>query len=250
MDCHPPPSLCTGIVQTGSTLHGPTPSTFMKLRGSNRHTLTFFIGGRLEGLSTQAGRKPAGWLGRRIPESGTPPTTQTSSFLNQCIGVTSHRYLLEFEGLFTQGWRPGQTFVESVGVIFEMDSSDWSNGIPYHIFDTRPDIEFTIEGVGTSGSDGHLTNNLRGCYDSTGRAQRQRHQGQPGRRQQRGGRGEAAGGAEAGCGRGEGPHVPARGEAYHMLPLMCWWSPTSANITEYHRMSHTGILAQHQKLTT
>ena len=35
-------------------------------------------------------------------------------------------------------------FGESVGVIFEMDSSDWSNGIRYHIFDTRPDTEFKV----------------------------------------------------------------------------------------------------------
>jgi hypothetical protein len=45
-------------------------------------------------------------------------------------------------GLFTQGWRPGQTFGESVGGIFAMDSSDWSNGIRYHTFDTKSDTEF------------------------------------------------------------------------------------------------------------
>ena len=57
-------------------------------------------------------------------------------------GVTSHPYLLEIEGLFTQGCRPGRTVGESVGGIFGMDSSDWSNGIRYHTFDTRPDTEF------------------------------------------------------------------------------------------------------------
>ena len=31
--------------------------------------------------------------------------------------------------------------VESVGGIFEMDNSDWSSRIRYHIFDTRPDTE-------------------------------------------------------------------------------------------------------------
>ena len=51
-------------------------------------------------------------------------------------------YLLEIEGLFTQGWRPGRTVGESVGGILEMDSSDGLNGIRYHIFDTRPDTEF------------------------------------------------------------------------------------------------------------
>jgi len=58
------------------------------------------------------------------------------------VGVTCHPYLLEIEGLFTQGWRPGRTVGESVGGIFEMDSSDWSNGIRYHTFDTRPNTEF------------------------------------------------------------------------------------------------------------
>jgi len=64
--------------------------------------------------------------------------------LKLSVGVTSHPYLLEFEGLFTQGWRPDRTFGESVGVIFVMDSSDWSNGIRYPIFDTRPDTEFKV----------------------------------------------------------------------------------------------------------
>jgi len=58
------------------------------------------------------------------------------------VGVTSHPYLLEIEGLFTQGWRPGRTVGESVGGMFKMDSYDWSNGIRYHTFDTRPDTEF------------------------------------------------------------------------------------------------------------
>ena len=53
-------------------------------------------------------------------------------------------YLLEIEGLFTQGSRPGRTVGESVGGILEMDSSDWSNGIRYHIIDTRPDNEFKV----------------------------------------------------------------------------------------------------------
>ena len=56
--------------------------------------------------------------------------------------TTSPSYLLETEGLFTQGSRPGRTVGESVGGILEMYSSDWSNGIRYHVFDTRPDTEF------------------------------------------------------------------------------------------------------------
>jgi len=58
------------------------------------------------------------------------------------VGVTCHAEILEIEGLFTQGSRPGQTVGESVDGILAMDSSDWSNGIRYHIFDTRPDSDF------------------------------------------------------------------------------------------------------------
>jgi len=45
--------------------------------------------------------------------------------LELSVGVTCHPYLLEIEGLFTQGWRPGRTVGESVDGILEMDSSDW-----------------------------------------------------------------------------------------------------------------------------
>ena len=38
----------------------------------------------------------------------------------------------------------GRALGESVGGIFEMDSSDWSNGIRYHTFSTRPDTEFNL----------------------------------------------------------------------------------------------------------
>ena len=56
--------------------------------------------------------------------------------------MTSHAEILEIEGLVTQGSRPGRTVGESVGGILETDSSDWSNGIRYHIFVTRSDTEF------------------------------------------------------------------------------------------------------------
>jgi len=64
--------------------------------------------------------------------------------LKLSVGVTGHPYLLEIDGLFTQGPRPGRTFGESVGGILEMDSSDWSNRIRYHTFDTRSDAEFEM----------------------------------------------------------------------------------------------------------
>jgi hypothetical protein len=58
------------------------------------------------------------------------------------VGVPWNAYLLETESLFTPGSRPGRTVGEPVGGIFYMDCSDWSSGIRYHIFDTRPDTEF------------------------------------------------------------------------------------------------------------
>ena len=58
------------------------------------------------------------------------------------VSVTSHAYLLEIEGLFTQGSRPDRTVGKSVGGMLETHSSDRSIGIRYHIFDTRPDTEF------------------------------------------------------------------------------------------------------------
>jgi len=62
--------------------------------------------------------------------------------LKLSVGLTGQVYLLEIEGLFTQCSRPGRTVGGSVGGIFEMDSSDWSNGIQYQILGTRPDTEF------------------------------------------------------------------------------------------------------------
>jgi len=58
------------------------------------------------------------------------------------VGVTRDAYLLEIEGLFTQGSRPGRTLGGLVGGIYEMDRSDWSCGIRYQNFDTRSDTEF------------------------------------------------------------------------------------------------------------
>ena len=69
--------------------------------------------------------------------------THSFSFqLKLSVGVTRDAYLLEIEGLFTQGSRPGRTFGESVGAISEMYSSDCSNGIRYQTFATRSDTEF------------------------------------------------------------------------------------------------------------
>ena len=70
----------------------------------------------------------------------TRPDTEFK--LSVGVPFPGNAYLLEIEGLFTHGSRPGWTVGESVGGIFQMDISDWSNGIRYHIFDTRPDTEF------------------------------------------------------------------------------------------------------------
>ena len=58
------------------------------------------------------------------------------------VGGTCPSYLLEIGGLLTQGRRRRRTVGEPVGGILKMDSSDWSNRIRYHIFDTRLDTEF------------------------------------------------------------------------------------------------------------
>jgi len=57
------------------------------------------------------------------------------------VGVTRDAYLLQLEGLFPQGSRPGRTFGKSVGGMFEMYNSDWSNGIRYQNCDTTSEIE-------------------------------------------------------------------------------------------------------------
>ena len=58
--------------------------------------------------------------------------------------MTGHPEILEIEGLLTQGLRPGRTLGESVDGTSEMDSSGWSNGIRYHMFDTRPNTDFNL----------------------------------------------------------------------------------------------------------
>jgi len=69
-------------------------------------------------------------------------TSRRRLALKLSVGRACPFYLLEIEGLLTQGSRPGRTFGESVGGILEMDSSDWSSGIRHHVFDTRSDTEF------------------------------------------------------------------------------------------------------------
>ena len=48
----------------------------------------------------------------------------------------------EIEGLLTQESRPGQISAGRRCRIFDLDCSDWSNGLRYHNFDNRSDTEF------------------------------------------------------------------------------------------------------------
>ena len=66
----------------------------------------------------------------------TNDSTEVES-LKLSVGVMGNAFLLETEGLFTQGWRPGRNSGEPVGGMFELDSSDWTNGLR---FDTIPSI--------------------------------------------------------------------------------------------------------------
>jgi hypothetical protein len=79
------------------------------------------------------------WVARRA--GGASHKLPSRSF-TLSVSVPGNAYLLEIEGLLTQGSRPGWTVGESVGGNFKMDSSDWSNGIRYHVFDTTSDTEF------------------------------------------------------------------------------------------------------------
>ena len=77
-----------------------------------------------------------------------PTVAALNSALKLSVSVTGHAYLLEIEGLFTQGSQAGRTSGESVGGIFEMESTDWSNGIRYHLLAPSPS---TIRNTGFGG---------------------------------------------------------------------------------------------------
>ena len=64
-------------------------------------------------------------------------TRPDNEFFELSVGVACDAYLLEIEGLLTQGSRPGRTSGGSVGEVSEMDRSDWSCGIRYQNFDTE-----------------------------------------------------------------------------------------------------------------
>jgi len=60
------------------------------------------------------------------------------------VGGTCPSDLLETEGIFTHDSYPGRTVGKPVGGIFEMDSTDWSNGIRQRTFNAKPDTEFKV----------------------------------------------------------------------------------------------------------
>jgi len=53
-------------------------------------------------------------------------------------------FFSKIEGLLTHESRPGRISAGRRGQIFDLDCSDWSNGLRYHNFDTRPDTEFNL----------------------------------------------------------------------------------------------------------
>jgi len=101
----------------------------------------------LPGQAARSGRRPRA-PGRRSHPAGPlaysfVSSTQRLRSLTLSVTLTIQGHFLEVEGLLTQGSRPGRTVGGSVGEIFEMDCSDWSNGIQYQIFDTGPDTGLT-----------------------------------------------------------------------------------------------------------
>jgi hypothetical protein len=79
-------------------------------------------------------RLPVGRGERVRPPHGTGTLNSVSALLVTLISSKSRVYSFKYRVPVGQ----------SVGGIFEMDSSDWSNGIRHHIFDTRPDTEFKV----------------------------------------------------------------------------------------------------------
>jgi hypothetical protein len=69
-----------------------------------------------------------------LPNHPNDPTYPSENAqLKFSVGLTG----LEIEGLLTQGSRPGRTGGGSVGGMYDMYCSDWSNGIQYQVFDTE-----------------------------------------------------------------------------------------------------------------
>jgi hypothetical protein len=86
-----------------------------------------------------------GILRRSISNAITRGFHMSTFRLKLSVGGICPPDLLEIEGLLTQGSRRHRTVCESVGGTFETGSSDWSNRIRHHSFDTRPDLSLTCD---------------------------------------------------------------------------------------------------------
>jgi hypothetical protein len=64
--------------------------------------------------------------------------------LNSVSGRLVSLISSKLEGLLTQESRPGRISAGRRGRIFDLDCSDWSNGLRHHNFDTRSDTEFKV----------------------------------------------------------------------------------------------------------
>ena len=65
-----------------------------------------------------------------------------SACIELSVGVTCYADSLETEGLFTQESRPVRISAGRRVRMFDLECSDWSNGLRYHNFDTISDTEF------------------------------------------------------------------------------------------------------------
>ena len=91
----------------------------LKAPGTKRYKLTY--GGLLSNFAFKFNL-------RRFTLVTASAATRYVARLRPSDGETGLPQFLEIEGLFTQGSRPGRTSGESIGGIFEMDTSDWSHG--------------------------------------------------------------------------------------------------------------------------
>jgi len=128
----------------GPPIQHPPPALMVCLHRESTPTPFFSLIYDRTCILCKAPPTPIAWCPTRAAAASSTGVRACTPFtcLIPSVRLTCHAYLLEIEGLFTQGLRPGRTVGESVGGILEIDSSDWSNGIRYHIIDTRPDTEF------------------------------------------------------------------------------------------------------------
>jgi hypothetical protein len=96
---------------------------------------------RLQHLLSDSTCAATAWHTASTPFTPPPPSTSRRGggahnnhttdveWIKLSVGVTGCPEILETEGQITQGSSSGRTLGESVCGIFELDCSDWSNGI-------------------------------------------------------------------------------------------------------------------------